>query len=363
MANRNFHPIYSLEFDPVMLFGRCTIGAAGAVSGIQGNGISTITKESGTGKFSFTLEDKYTRLLSASIKAVAPYILTAVTSLTGKSEVQTTTFPAKGDATSGDHIIYIDTAGLYWGISLDVTGSADEPTDPLWVAIPAARKVHVDISGETTGAEVAAAVETAFDALSEIPFTTAVTDDAIAVTCTLRGDIAIGTIYDADGTGAGSITSGSTTEGVATSINVANNIFTVVAHGFETGRKIQTSISGGGTLPTGITTTTDYFVIYVDADTFKLATNLANAEAGTAIDITDYGTADKTITYTPAAPFGSSVNNIEITDVTPDVEILAGSKVTFTCYDYAGAAVNPIDGAILLLSLVVRNSSLTGKGE
>jgi len=55
-----------------------------------------------------------------------------------------------------------------------------------------------------------------------------------------------------------------------------------------------------GTLPAGLSLATTYFVIRVDqnAGTFKLATTLANADAGTAIDITDAGTGTHTITPT-----------------------------------------------------------------
>jgi len=50
------------------------------------------------------------------------------------------------------------------------------------------------------------------------------------------------------------------------------------------------------TLPAGLSINTNYFLIYVSASTFKVATTLANANAGTAIDITDAGTGVHTIT-------------------------------------------------------------------
>ena len=51
------------------------------------------------------------------------------------------------------------------------------------------------------------------------------------------------------------------------------------------------------TLPAGLATATDYYVIRVSDSTFKLATSYANAIAGTAIDITDAGTGTHTITW------------------------------------------------------------------
>jgi len=51
------------------------------------------------------------------------------------------------------------------------------------------------------------------------------------------------------------------------------------------------------TLPAGLATATDYYVIRVTDSTFKLATSYANAIAGTAINITDAGTGTHTMTW------------------------------------------------------------------
>ena len=51
------------------------------------------------------------------------------------------------------------------------------------------------------------------------------------------------------------------------------------------------------TLPAGLATATDYYVIKVSDTTFKLATSYANAIAGTAIDITDAGTGTHTVNW------------------------------------------------------------------
>jgi hypothetical protein len=51
------------------------------------------------------------------------------------------------------------------------------------------------------------------------------------------------------------------------------------------------------TLPAGLATATDYYVIKVSDSTFKLATSYANAVVGTAINITDAGTGTHTITW------------------------------------------------------------------
>lgn len=56
------------------------------------------------------------------------------------------------------------------------------------------------------------------------------------------------------------------------------------------------TVSSSGTLPAGLAAATTYFLIGVTATTYKLATTLANAIAGTAIDITDAGSGTHTIT-------------------------------------------------------------------
>lgn len=72
------------------------------------------------------------------------------------------------------------------------------------------------------------------------------------------------------------------------------DICTDAAHGFLTGSAVRVSNSGGA-LPTGLSAATTYYVIKLDADTFKLATSRANAVAGTAIDISGTGSGTQTI--------------------------------------------------------------------
>jgi hypothetical protein len=90
-----------------------------------------------------------------------------------------------------------------------------------------------------------------------------------------------------------------------TDVEVTDNDITVTAHGLTTGLKGQ--LTSTGTLPAGLSTATDYFVIVVDADTIAFATSLANALAGTKIDITDEGTAAATNTFTPTSIAGGSI--------------------------------------------------------
>lgn len=73
---------------------------------------------------------------------------------------------------------------------------------------------------------------------------------------------------------------------VAANVTPAADTITITAHGFVTGLKVALT---GTNLPGGLSAT-NYWVIVVDANTIKLATSLANASAGTAVDITSAGT-------------------------------------------------------------------------
>lgn len=90
-----------------------------------------------------------------------------------------------------------------------------------------------------------------------------------------------------------------------TDVNTETDVITITAHGFTTGLKGQ--FTSTGTLPAGLELATDYFMIVVSANTIKVASSLANALAGTAVDITDAGTAAATNTFTPTALAGANV--------------------------------------------------------
>jgi hypothetical protein len=85
----------------------------------------------------------------------------------------------------------------------------------------------------------------------------------------------------------------------ATDVNTTTDAFTETAHGYTTGvlGQFTTSVA----LPAGLAAVTDYYAIVVDANTFKFATSLANALAGTAINITTTGTGNQTFTPTALA--------------------------------------------------------------
>jgi len=81
-----------------------------------------------------------------------------------------------------------------------------------------------------------------------------------------------------------------------TSVDDATNTFTKVAHTLQTGDGPVRM--GGADLPLNITEGTDYWVIRVDANTFKLADGFVNAINGVAIDLGDAGSGTITLTST-----------------------------------------------------------------
>jgi hypothetical protein len=76
-----------------------------------------------------------------------------------------------------------------------------------------------------------------------------------------------------------------------------------------TGTRVR--LTTAGTLPGGLATATDYYLIKASDGTFRLATTFANAIAGTAINITDAGTGTHTLNWLlPRYTNGAGVNAI-----------------------------------------------------
>lgn len=66
-----------------------------------------------------------------------------------------------------------------------------------------------------------------------------------------------------------------------TSVNATTDECTLAAHGFMTGNPVRTTVSVDG-----LTANTTYYVIRSSSSVFKLASSIANAFAGTAVDLT-----------------------------------------------------------------------------
>jgi len=248
---------------------------------------------------------------ASSFCCVAPITVgapAAKTFLGGESEINTLTFEAQADMVDGEYVVVTDTNGDNWAIAADLTGSSAAPTGAIWTAIAAGKKAQVDLSGATTAITVAAAFEVAFDGLTG--FTAlCVTDDSAADGTMLFTHVARGPVANAqslleDDSGAGGVTVAETNAGVASTVDVTANTIAISTHGYITGVKGQLTTTG--TLPDPLATSTDYFVIVVNANSIKLATTLAYALAGTAVNITNQGADGNTHTFTPTALAGAA---------------------------------------------------------
>lgn len=91
------------------------------------------------------------------------------------------------------------------------------------------------------------------------------------------------------------ITSQATVNSVTFTAANATDIITHTGYDIPTFSRVQLTNSGGG-LPAGLSLATDYWTIRQSATTSKLASSLANAVAGTAVDFTTDGTGTHTIT-------------------------------------------------------------------
>lgn len=89
---------------------------------------------------------------------------------------------------------------------------------------------------------------------------------------------------------------------LTTDVNTSTNIITVTTAPITGTECIYNDASG--TTMGGLTHGEKYYVIYVSATTIKLAETLADANAGTAIDLTGTGNASQVITFFPATDFG-----------------------------------------------------------
>lgn len=242
--------------------------------------------------------------------------------------IQDLTYTAKnqyapaGNATS---VAYVD-GGTAGAETVEVTGLA------IVVTIE---------DGVSTADEIKAAIEADLDA------------DAL-VTITVSGT----------GTNAQDAVAATLLENGTGDVDIANNLVREVAHGFETGRKV--ALTTAGTLPTGLSAT-NYWLIKVDADTYKFANSLVNALAGTAVDITGYGVG--THTATPAALAGASVkiqeSNVDSDSAYVDISGLtsaitaSGSSIwrPATELRYMRLVFTITDGQVALASNVVIKES------
>lgn len=88
-------------------------------------------------------------------------------------------------------------------------------------------------------------------------------------------------------------------------------VVTLNSHGFLTGESIFLNTTGA--LPTGLSIDTLYFVISIDANTFRLATSYSNSIAGTAINTSGSQSGTHTLFFCPYG-LGSNTSNFKLPD-------------------------------------------------
>jgi hypothetical protein len=142
-------------------------------------------------------------------------------------------------------------------------------------------------------------------------------------------------------------------------VDHTSDTLTVTSHARNTGTG-PVSLTTSGTLPTGLDPTMNYWLIRIDADTLKLATSKANANAGTAVSFSDDGTGHHTLRLVDY-PRGVDVSHNRIHSFTsPDVDgctvvVTNGQGCSFADNEvssYSGGTVTT--GVLFVTSAAIR---------
>lgn len=135
-----------------------------------------------------------------------------------------------------------------------------------------------------------------------------ITSTGNAVKAAINADVTANLLVLVTGTNASTLAALSTTPlagGADGAIDTTLNTITITDHGFVTALIVQ--LTSTGTLPSPLTTATDYYVIVVDDNTIQLATSESNALAGIEINLTTKGSNNAVGTITATALAGGSV--------------------------------------------------------
>jgi hypothetical protein len=93
-------------------------------------------------------------------------------------------------------------------------------------------------------------------------------------------------------------------------LNLTDNQISIPAHGFSQGELVQYD-SVGQTVVGGLSSGSPYYIILIDGDNIKLATTLENANANTAVDLTQVGVGVHRILSLSKSPDGTyTVNGV-----------------------------------------------------
>lgn len=144
----------------------------------------------------------------------------------------------------------------------------------------------------------------------------------------------------------------------------STDTFTAAAHGLETGDG-PVRVSSSATLPDGLAAATDYWIIKSGPDTFKLASSLANAYAGTAVEISDDGTGTHTIADTTDTQrgidgdFTYTASQAETNHSSPETTVMIDGTNYERSSGYGGATVVAMRASADELGSVELENNLT----
>lgn len=154
-----------------------------------------------------------------------------------------------------------------------------------------------------------------------------------------------------------------TVQAAAFTADAPTDVITYAAYDIATYSRVRLTTTG--TLPAGLATGTDYWTVRTAATTSQLSSSLANAVAGTVIDITDAGTGTHTITvglprYTDGAGVQCFITaNTVLGAATPNM------RITYT--DQGGTAGNitpatlPIGKTAAIVGMIPYSGTGSGK--
>jgi hypothetical protein len=136
--------------------------------------------------------------------------------------------------------------------------------------------------------------------------------------------------------------------------NSGTGVFTTsggVPHGFVTGDRIETVAAGTSTTvdyPAGLDYKLDYYVIFVSTSTFKLASTLVNAFAGTAITLTTNGlTVSGSALFVREQTYPASIN-ISSTNYYSATNIVLDENIGFVSTNLFSTLATIVPGTSLL---------------
>jgi len=197
----------------------------------------------------------------------------------GTAEKNTITAPATAGVTQGDFFIH-STVARSIAVWLDIDAAGTTPAGALFLATTAQIKVGI-VTGDTAS-QVATKLRAALAGQTDITVTGATT--AVIIENVVTGAATDVARYNAAEGGSGSFEIATTTAGSNGGVDISTNAVTSTSHGFATGDYVYIS----GTLPAGLSAG-NYYIIKTDANTVKFASTQADALAGTAADLTGYG--------------------------------------------------------------------------